>query len=241
MAGRSCYNCVYAICDPEVWLRWQWEGLSLVPQCANDPWEPGRLKEVTGTPCRNYRARPKIPQGDIRLIPLTEGSYACVDPADYEWLRGYTWWSASGYAARSEKGRTLFMHREIMKPPKGMLVDHADGNRANNRRSNLRVCTRSENQQNKCKKGCCTSCFKGVSYDKRHHKWYASCQVEGEYQWLGYFDEEIEAARVYDRTAVEQFGEFARLNFPREWPAERRRQVYEQYRAGKAVGGPDSG
>ncbi len=239
MAGRSCCNCLYAICDPEVWLRCWYMGESLVPQCANHPSQPGRLHDVTGTPCPNYRPKPKMPSGAVRLIPLTDGFYAYVDAADYEWLSGYTWWSASGYAARSEKGRTIFMHREIMQPPPGMIVDHVDGNRADNCRFNLRVCTRSENQCNTCKKGRCTSRFKGVSYDKRHRKWYACCQVEGAYRWLGYFDDEVEAAKRYDRTAVEQFGAFARLNFPEEWPPERRRQVHEQYRAGRDREGPD--
>ena len=124
MAGRSCYNCLYAICDPEVWLRCLYMGESLVPQCANHPSQPGRLHDVTGTPCPNYRPKPKMPSGAVRLIPLTDGLYAYVDAADYEWLSGYTWWSASGYAARTENGKTIFMHREIMRPPPGMIVDH---------------------------------------------------------------------------------------------------------------------
>jgi hypothetical protein len=53
------------------------------------------------------------------------------------------------------------------------------------------------------------------------------------YRWLGYFEDEVEGVRTYDRKAVEQFGEFARLNFPEEWPPERRRQVQAEYRAGR--------
>jgi len=238
MARYCCNNCIYVYIDPEEWLHDFWMGIWPAPQCANHPWFPGRMQAVSGIPCRNYRPKPAAPQGNVRLIPLTDGLYAYVDAADYEWLSQYTWWSASGYAARSEKGRTIFMHREIMKPPPGMLVDHIDGSRANNCRFNLRLCTRAENQQNKCKKGGCTSCFKGVSYDKKHQKWYAYCQVEGAYRWLGYFDDEVEAARTYDRTAVEQFGEYARLNFPGEWPPERREQVHAEYRAQKARDGP---
>jgi hypothetical protein len=230
---RCCNNCVYVCIDPEEWLRDMWRGVWPAPQCANHPWFPGRMQAVSGIACRNYRPKPAPPKGDVRLIPLTDGFYAYVDAADYERLSGFTWWSASGYAARTEQGRTIFMHREIMQPPRGMIVDHADGNRANNARANLRVCTRSENQCNTSKKGCCLSRFKGVSYDKRHRKWYACCQVEGVYRWLGYFEDEVEAARTYDRKAVEQFGEFARLNFAEEWPAERRRQVQAEYRAGR--------
>jgi hypothetical protein len=70
--------------------------------------------------------------------------------------------------------------------------------------------------------------YKGVSCSKARHKWYAKCYYQGERIWLGYFDSEIEAARAYDRKAVELLGEFARLNFAREWPPERRAQVYAQ-------------
>ena len=103
---------------------------------------PGQLHDVPGVPCRNYRPKPVLPQGDgVRLIPLGDGFYAYVDAADYEWLSRYTWHLHNGYAARREKGRRIFMHREIMQPPKGMVVDHIDGNRINNCRFNLRVCT----------------------------------------------------------------------------------------------------
>ena len=52
--------------------------------------------------------------------------------------------------------------------------------------------------------------------------------LEGKCFFLGYFVDEVEAARAYDRKAVELFGEFARLNFPEEWPAQRRREVCEK-------------
>jgi hypothetical protein len=239
MAGRSCYNCIYAICDPEEWLRCQYLGMPLVPQCANHPSLPGRLQDVTGRPCRNYRPKPATPRGDVRLIPLSNGFYAYVDTADYEWLSQYTWYSREGYAARTRHGRIIYMHREIMQPPKGMVVDHADGSRTNNCRFNLRVCTRTENQRNTRGKTGSASTFKGVSYNKRRHKWCAKCEFAGRVHKRGYFDHDVEAARVYDRMAVEYFGEFARLNFPKEWPPERRQQVYAQRQAREGNAGPE--
>ena len=129
---------------PRVWL-----GEPILPMCANHPQWPGQLHEVPGVPCKNYRRKPTAPQGDVRLIPLTEGHYAYVDAADYEWLSQWNWHLArGGYAARNDKGKTIFMHREIMQPPKGKVVDHHDGNRANNCRFNLRICTRQENRRN---------------------------------------------------------------------------------------------
>jgi len=230
MASRTCLNCVYAICDPEEWMRCVWRGESMVPQCANHADRPGQLHEVTGVPCRNYQPKPAAPQGDnVRWIPLGDGHYAYVDAADYDWLSQWNWHAYNdGYPARYENGKKVFMHRLIMQPPKGMVVDHIDANRANNCRSNLRVCTRRENVRNKRRHSNSCSRFKGVGYLKRCRKWYARIWFMGERIWLGYFTDEVEAARAYDRKAVELFGAYARLNFPREWPPQRRAEVYAQ-------------
>jgi len=207
-------------------------GEPILPTCANHPQWPGQLHEVPGVPCKNYRRRPAAPQGDVRLIPLADGLYAYVDAADYEWLRRWNWHVTSGgYPARSVKGGQIFMHREIMQPPKGRVVDHQDGNKANNCRFNLRVCTRKENQGNMQKQHGACSRYKGVSYGKRHARCFAQCDFGGRHRWLGFFDDEAEAARAYDRAAVEECGEFARLNFPREWPLERLREVHANYQA----------
>jgi hypothetical protein len=159
---------------------------------------------------------------------LTGGGYAYVDAVDYEGLNQWTWHLEKGYAARFDKRKTIFMHRQIMRPPKEMVVDHLDGNKVNNCRLNLRVCTCAENNRNRGKHSDAYSAYKGVTYNKAKHKWVAKCYYHGEPIWLGYFDSEVEAARAYDRKAVELFGEFARLNFPREWPPQRRAAVCAQ-------------
>ncbi len=232
MAGPCCDNCVYSVCDPELMKRLVWLGEPIVPRCANHPFWPGRLHDVPGTPCPNYRRKPACPAGDVRMIPLGDGFYAYVDAADYEWLSRWTWHLHSGgYAGRSEKGKTILMHRQIMRPPKGKLVDHADGNKANDCRSNLRFCNRSENQRNARKKTGSASRFKGVFYDKRCNKWFAKYRQNGKYHGLGYFDLEVDAARAYDRAAVLHYGQFARPNFPEEWPPDRRAQLLAQHDA----------
>ncbi len=241
MSGPNCHHCVHSCCDPELWLRNVWRGEPLLPRCANHPCWPGQMREVTGVPCRNYRPRPAAPKGDVRQIPLSEGCYVYVEAADYEGLSRYKWHLENGYAARKEKGKTILMHRQIMQAPAGMVVDHRDGNQANNCRFNLRVCTRRENQRNRRKHAGSVSRFKGVFYNKRRHKWHAQCWFEGKCHNLPYVDDEVEAARAYDRKAVECFGEFARLNFPDEWPPERRAQVHAERQAREREAGPDPG
>jgi len=225
MAIETCENCLYAYFDEGLWLRTLWSGFPSAPICANQPGSLGLLREVPHSgPCRNFQPKPAAPAGEIKRIPLGEGQYALVDAADYEWLSRYTWRFYNGYAARQQGRKTIYMHREIMQPPKGMIVDHVNHHKLDNSRTNLRVCTRRENILNQTSKRTSRSRFKGVEYRKGSDKCFARIRVNGQRLWLGTFDDEIEAARAYDRAAVEHFGEFAHLNFPEEWPEERRRK-----------------
>ena len=226
MAARNCHHCVFARVDSEEWLRCRALGEPMLVKCANHPYWQGELREVPGAGCPNFRAKVPAPKGEVKRISLVDGYYALVDADDYEWLNQYTWHlCGGGYAARTVRGKQILMHREIMDAPKGMSVDHIDGNRANNSRANLRVCTQNENMRNQGKRPNATSRFKGVYIYRRTGKWCARIQLNGKPIWLGYFLDEVEAARAYDRAAVQYFGEFARLNFPEEWPQQRREEV----------------
>lgn len=156
-------------------------------------------------------------------IPLTQGQVAIVDDEDYEWLMQWKWYAIYRknaklfYAGRTEKGHKsiLLMHRALLKPEPTELVDHVNRNGIDNRRSNLRVCTRSQNAANmKRKSG--SSEYKGVfrtrGRGKPGRKWAAQICVNYKIFNLGRFDTPEEAKAAYDKAALELFGEFARTS-----------------------------
>jgi len=217
LKAQACKNCVYAV---EVGGK---DRKVLI--CTNKEGSGGELSvaETRGW-CRNFQSRKKKAQrvrtnqpegGEIRFIPLTKGKVAIVDAADYEWLSKYKWHAVRCgqrfYAYRSRNKRSISMHRIIMGEPKGMVVDHIDGNALNNRRSNLRVCRVSENVYN-CRGRKGSSRYKGVCRLKKLNKWKAEVMLNGRHIHIGCFDDEMEAAKAYDKKAVELFGEFAYLN-----------------------------
>jgi hypothetical protein len=158
------------------------------------------------------------PEPGTRMIPLTKGMYAKVDEADYEELSRYNWnYTPLGYAARTDGHRSVPMHRQIMRAPKGMEVDHANHITLDNRRSNLRVCTHAENAQNRPaprRSWSTSSRYKGVCKRAKSKTWTATISRDGKQMHIGQFETEEEAARAYDVVARELHGEFAVLNFP---------------------------
>jgi hypothetical protein len=163
-----------------------------------------------------------------RLIDLGEGRFALVDQADFYWLNKFRW-HAEGediyiYAVRNDikpgrKMKTVRMHREITNAPRHLLVDHGNNKTLDNRRANLRLATSSQNAVNRrrrCDKSKASSKYTGVSLEKGRNKWLAYISFNGKRKHLGRFDNEIDAARAYDKAALEFHKEFARLNFPQD-------------------------
>lgn len=173
---------------------------------------------------------PRLLKGTrMKKIELTNGMYALVDDEDYEWLNRWSWYVCTAprtfYAQRTTavggKHAVPRMHREILQPTDSKIwVDHINGNGLDNRRSNLRKCTQSQNLANSSKYSNNTSGFKGVFTNKRcvgQNKWRAQIRHENKAIHIGSFHNVREAARAYDKVAIELFREFARPNFKSSW------------------------
>lgn len=133
----------------------------------------------------------------MKKIKLTQGKYALVDDEDYEWLSQWKWYfkktGISGYAVRGvfngKNMSKIFMHREIAKTPTGLLTDHINRKKLDNRRKNLRVVTHSENSKNVM--------GKGYYWEKASQKWHAQIAYNNANNYLGRFDNERKARLAY--------------------------------------------
>lgn len=178
---------------------------------------------------------------DLRFIALSgkrgEGKFAIVDECDFERVTSrFSWnYDSRGYASSSthkeerrmamvrgklkpiKKQRSVFLHREVFGEfvwHDRQEVDHSNCVRLDCRRSNLRIATYSQNTANKILKPNPSTGFRGV-YQK-HRRFHARIgRVENEDNHIGTFATKEEAARAYDRAAINRWGDFARTNFPR--------------------------
>lgn len=106
------------------------------------------------------------------------------------------------------------MHSVILPPPPGKVTDHINHNGLDNRKANLRIATQAQNarncRQNKTGK---SSKYRGVWFNKKSGNWRATIVLNRKRRQIGYFKNEIDAAKAYDRAAKHLHGQFATLNF----------------------------
>ena len=153
-----------------------------------------------------------------------------IGKEDQAWFDQYKW-SASDNGCgtvyvhrntrRHEGGKTrkIYLHRALLNPAPGEIVDHINRNPLDNRKVNLRIASSTESNRNRGKnntwKGKPTSSkYKGVSWDSRRMKWCSYIWSENRSTHIGYFTEEKNAARAYDAMAYALYGAYAYLNFP---------------------------
>lgn len=161
-----------------------------------------------------------------RFISLSgksgSGIFAAIDDDDFEKISCVRWVlfkcsvtnSENSYAANRSRSGTIFMHRLIMNARAGEKIDHINGNRLDNRKENLRLCTTSENNRNvKISRKNNKTGYKGVSLEKGDGKYRSCIKVNGKTIHLGRFPDVVSAAKAYDEAANKYFGDFARTNF----------------------------
>jgi len=160
----------------------------------------------------------------MKLISLTQNKFTQVDDEDFEWLNQWKWYankSKNTFYALRNKG--VIMHREILRRRLKKIyninfyetilqVDHINRNGLDNRKSNLRIATHSQNACNK-PKVCGKSKYKGVHLDKKSGIYYVLLKLNGKiiFQKWGFSNQE-EAAIAYNKAAIKYHGEFACLN-----------------------------
>lgn len=145
----------------------------------------------------------------MKKIKLTQERFAIVDDRDFGWLSKYKWCVNSKNYVINRIGT---MHKLIMNPPKGLQVDHINGNRFDNRRSNLRLCTVSQNCASRVSRVKPKSGYRGVTFHSSTGKWRACIKVNQNKISLGLFFDKEQAAFAYNNAAKVFFGAFAKLN-----------------------------
>lgn len=134
------------------------------------------------------------------MIINKNGHVILIDPEDWHILQQATFGikvnGGHHYVYVNEPGKWQYLHRLIMRPTKGLVVDHINGNGLDNRRSNLRAVSHQTNLRNRRKKQKLTSTHRGVCWAQHANKWRAVCHMGG-YKHLGYFETEAEALAAW--------------------------------------------
>lgn len=144
-----------------------------------------------------------------------KGEAFLFDFFNFGLIKDYNWSiSKRGYVVAKIKRKEVPMHKMLFNNSKGYDVDHISGNKLDNRKSNLRICTHQQNMFNQKIRKNNTTGFIGVSLMKRIGKYEAYVHFDGKKYSMGLHNNAIDAAIARDNGAIKLFGEYARLNFP---------------------------
>jgi len=179
----------------------QFENGQIVCNRRYDNFKDGKIKRPTKIEYVEDYVKVTLPNSDDVIL---------IDPEDVQFVK-QQYWYISGYGyVESKNGQRL--HRLIMNAPPEKCVDHINGNKLDNRKQSLRLCTSTENCRNRGMQINNTSGYKGVNWYPQTNKWRAHIKVNGVSKHIEYSETKEEAALAYNKAAIEYFGEFARLN-----------------------------
>lgn len=148
---------------------------------------------------------------DDNFIITSKGSIHEISGERAEQAKSMKWYdNTGGYCFAIVEGNTKSLHRFLMDAPKGMVVDHINGNVKDSRVENLRICTHYQNLKNRQMNKNNSSGVRGVTWCKRNKRWYAKIQDRGRGFNLGYFKTIEEASQAYEAKYKELAGEFYR-------------------------------
>lgn len=169
------------------------------------------------------RIFPSAQPAEYKLIPLTKGKFAKVSNEDFDHLSKINWYMDNEcYAGGRVSPRSMhvYIFCVLMGNPAPTrfvtVVDHENRDTLDNRRTNLRIATHSQNTINSKLVAGKTSKFRRVSWHKESSRWEAYVTINRQQIRIGSFKDELEAAWMHDQWAIELHGDFAQLNFDYE-------------------------
>lgn len=152
----------------------------------------------------------------MKTIQLTKGKEAIIDDSMFDVVSSYSWHTTSkGYArhdyVKNNVRGSIYMHRMIISAKSKEQVDHINGDKLDNRKENLRICTPSQNCANRKVKITSKSGYKGVHKSKGKY-WTAYIGINKKVLYLGSFEDKDAAAMAYNKAALEHHGSYAQVN-----------------------------
>jgi hypothetical protein len=208
LTGKSFGNLIVIKFDHKDGNRYFWKCKC---SCGN---EAVVMREnLTSGRTKSCRRNSYFQENDYMVGKTHTGKTFIFDIYDYDDIKKHTWSvDSKDYPRTSILNKRIAIHTILINPDRNQFVDHINHNPLDNRRQNLRLCTRQQNNFNTIKRHSCISEYKGVTWCKTTNRWRAQISLNKKSINLGRFDNEIEAAKAYNTKAKELFGEFAYLN-----------------------------